>query len=277
MDVEIRTAEQEDEAAVTAFTEHPRVHAEFVTWLDEGISLVADSDDAGVVGYVHLHVYPSDEAWIDVLAVAEEERRRGVGFRLVDAAVEEADDRGVDVVRCMGMAEDSTVEGFADSVGFDVAAELHLARGFGFPYGSQFEEAQFDASLETIRDTGVYGRVNGLYADAEGRFRGLPTSVDGFDDARILGFSDDGEVRGAVVFSGRGVNRDAPENRSEMVCGFVWCEEDYASQMALDVRGEARDRNLQDAAVWIPVDLVPSFDQAGFDVGGKRYVYQRRV
>ncbi len=276
MDLEIRSAEAGDEAAVTGFSEDSRLHTEFSDWVGDGVSLVAESDVDGVVGYVHLHVFPSEEAWVEVLSVAEGRRGEGVGSRLVEAAVEEAEEAGIDVVRCEA-GEDSGVQGFAESLGFEVAAEIHLARGFGFPYGSQLEPAQFDASLDTISDTDVYERLNGLYADTDGRFRELPESVEEFEDETVLGFSEDGEVRGAVVYCGRGVNRDAPENRSEFVCGFVWSEEDYAAQMALDVRGEARDRNLQDAAVYLPVDLVPSFDQAGYEVGGKRYVYRRRL
>lgn len=276
MDVEVRKASEEDAAGVAELSGDPRLKGNFDGWLDEGISLVA-VESGDVVGYVHLHLFSGDEAYVDVVAVSEDVRREGVGSRLVEAALGEAADGGVDVVRCSSEAEDSSTESFASSLGFDVAAELHFARGFGFPYGSQLEDAQFDASLDVIRGTDVFDRVNGVYADVDGRFRRLPDSVDGFDDERVLGFEDDGEVRGAVVFSGRGSNEDAPENRSEMVCGFVWCEEDAAAQMALDVRGEARERNLHDAAVYIPVDLVPSFDQAGFDVGGKRYVYERRV
>lgn len=275
MDVEIRQARGGDGPEVAELSDDSTLEQRFDDGLEEGVSVVA-ADSGDVVGYVHLDTLSGDEGYLDTVAVAEDVRREGVGSALVEWALEDAGE-DLQVVRCSSPAEAGAAMGFASSLGFDVVAELHLARGFGFPYGSQLEEAQFDAALDTLRDTDVFERLGGVYADVDGRFRALPETVEGFDDERVLGFRDDGEVRGAVVFSGRGSNEGAPEKRSEMVCGFVWCEEDYAAQMALDVRGEARDRNLHDAAVYIPVDLVPSFDQAGFEVGGKRYVYERRV
>lgn len=276
MDLEVREATEGDANEVAELSTGHLPTEDLDGWLDEGVSLVAEVD-GGVSGYLHLHLFSSGEGYVDAVAVDEDVRREGVGSALVEVAVDEAGDEGVEVVRCSAAADDGVAEEFASSLGFDVAAELHLARGFGFPYGSQLEDAHFDASLEVLRETDVYDRLNGLYADVDGRFRRLPDSVEEFDDGQVLGFEDDDEVRGAVVFSGRGANEQAPENRSEMICGFVWCQEDYAAQMALDVRGEARDRNLHDAAVHLPMDLVPSFDQAGYDVGGKRYVYRRRV
>jgi hypothetical protein len=95
----------------------------------------------------------------------------------------------------------------------------------------------------------------------------------------VLGFVEDDDVRAVALCDGVRVNETGEEKRTELVLGLVWVEPRYASQFALDVRGEARDRNLNDALVFLPDDdeVIGAFDQAGYEFDRRDHVYEKVI
>jgi GNAT superfamily N-acetyltransferase len=280
MDVTVRDARPEDRDGVVAFADSTWDGWDYVPdvwedWLDEGIALVAEADGRPV-GTVHAAVR-GDEAWLEGLRVDEDHRREGVGTDLLDTAVGRLAEEGVSVVRCMSFEGNDAATSFLDEAGFERVAALRHGRGFGFPYGSTLEPANFDESLEVVRDTDAFETVAGLYATTDWRMWSVPDSVEGYD-GEVLGFVEDGEVRGVALCDGVRVNDTGEERRTELVLGFVYVEPRYASQFALDVRGEAREREIHDALVFLPDDeTVDAFEQAGYDFDRKDHIYEKVI
>ncbi|MCX2819364.1 GNAT family N-acetyltransferase [Haladaptatus sp. F3-133] len=280
MDVTVRDARAEDIDAVTAFADSTWDGWDYVPdawddWLDEGVTLVADADGRPV-GTVH-GVTRDDEAWLEGLRVDEDYRREGIASALVDGVVERTADRGVSVVRCMAFDGNEAGVSFLESVGFGRTATVRHGRGFGFPYGSALEPANFDESLEVVRGTEAFEAVDGLYATSDWRMWSVPDSVNGYE-GEVLGFVEDGEVRGIALCDGTRINETGEERRTELVLGFVWSEPRYVSQFALDIRGEAREREIHDAVVFVPDDqTVDAFDQAGYDFDRHDHIYEKVI
>ncbi|MDY6780172.1 MAG: GNAT family N-acetyltransferase [Halobacteria archaeon] len=252
-------------------------------WLeaDEGVVLVAvpeDGDDA--VGVVRVTAFLTGEAWLEGMRVHPDHRREGVATALTDEALDVAAKRNAEVVRSMTFEWNEQGVELLESLGFERSVELRHARGFGFPYGSQIEEATFDESLDVIRETDAYDAVGGLHATSDWKMVSIPETVTNFrEGTEVLAFEEDDDVRSVMICDGVRTNTSGVEERTELVLGFVWCDPEYASQLALDIRGEARDRNLNDALVFLPDDeeYIGSFEQAGFDVSDLDYVYERDI
>jgi ribosomal protein S18 acetylase RimI-like enzyme len=280
MDVKIRDARRDDRDAVASFADSTWDGWDYVPdvwddWLDEGVALVAEIDGRPV-GTVHA-VTRGDEAWIEGLRVEDEHRREGIGSALVSEAIERIAASDVSVVRCMAFDDNDAAVSFLETNGFERAVTVRHGRGFGFPYGTTLEAAGYDESLEVLRDTDTFDAVDGLYATEDWRMWSVPDSVDGYD-GEILGFVEDGDVRGIALCDGTRVNETGEERRTELVLGFVWVEPRYASQFALDVRGEARERGIHDALVFLPDDdTVDAFDQAGYDLDRVDHIYRRVI
>lgn len=279
MDVKVRDALPGDLDAVTAFADSTWDGWDYVPdswdeWLEEGVALVAEVNGE-VVGTVHA-VTRGDEAWLEGMRVDEEHRREGVGSALIDAAEKNLQESGISVVRCMAFEDNDAALGLLEAAGFEHVTTMRHGRGFGFPYGTTLETANYDESLEVLRDSVSFEEAGGLYATSEWRMWSVPDSVEDYD-GEILGFVEDDDVRGVALCDGVRVNETAEEKRTELVLGSVWVEPRYASQFALDVRGEARDRNINDSLVFLPEDteIIEAFDQAGFDFERHDKIYEK--
>ena len=280
MDVKIREARAEDRDSVASFADSTWDGWDYVPdawddWLDDGVALVAERDGRPA-GTVHA-VTRDGEAWIEGLRVDDEHRREGVGTALIDAIVERLAESGASVARCMAFEENDAAVSFLEDAGFERSTTVRHARGFGFPYGTALEAADYDESLEVIRDTDALESVGGLYATTDWRMWSVPDSVEDYD-GEILGFVEDDDVRGIAICDGVRVNDTGEERRTELVLGFVWVEPRYASQFALDVRGEAREREIHDAVVFLPDgETVDAFEQAGFDFDRYDHIYEKVI
>jgi ribosomal-protein-alanine N-acetyltransferase len=98
--------------------------------------LVAEDDtrDDGpqVVGYAGLIAYP-DEAHVATIGVAGKRQGEGIGARLLDALLEEADRRRVPVVLLEVRADNELAQGLYRRRGF---AEIGRRRGYYQPSGT---------------------------------------------------------------------------------------------------------------------------------------------
>jgi GNAT superfamily N-acetyltransferase len=281
MDVTVRDARPGDVEHVADFASETWDGWDYVPdvwedWLEEGVTLVAESGGT-VVGVVH-GIARGEEGWLEGMRVAEEHRREGVGSTLTEAAIERLADEGASVVRCMVFDDNDAAVELLDSLGFERVTTVRHGRGFGFPYGSIIEEANYDDSLQVLRDSDAFEAVAGLYATKDWHMWSVPETVEEFE-GDVLGFVEDEEVRAVALFDGVRVNETGEEKRTELVLGIVWVEPRYASQFALDVRGEARERNINDALVFLPDDeeIVGAFDQAGFEFERRDHIYEKRI
>jgi len=281
MDVTVRDARPGDVEYVAEFASETWDGWDYVPdvwddWLDEGVTLVAGSGE-NVVGVVHGIVH-DDEAWLEGMRVAEEHRRAGVGSTLTETLLERLEEEEVSVARCMAFdGNDAAVE-LLDTLGFERVTTTRHWRGFGFPYGSIIEEANYDDSLQVLRDSDAFEASAGLYATKDWRMWSVPETVEEYE-GDVLGFVEDDDVRAVALCDGVRVNETGEEKRTELVLGLVWVEPRYASQFALDVRGEARERNINDALVFLPDDeeIVGAFDQAGFEFERRDHIYEKRI
>ncbi len=284
MDLNVRDARQDDLNEVSGFATKTWDGWDYVPnvwddWLDEGVTLVAETEDE-VVGVVHGVTGGTDdeEAWLEGMRVDEEHRREGVASVLTETALERLAGEGATVARCMAFDGNDAALALLDELGFERATTLRHGRGFGFPYGSMIEEANYDESLEVLRDSDAFDAVSGLYATKDWRVWSVPEKVDDYA-GDVLGFVEDDDVRAVALCDGVRVNETGEEKRTELVLGLVWVEPRYASQFALDVRGEARERNINDALVFLPDDdeTVSAFDQAGYEFDRYDHIYERRI
>ncbi|WP_236825761.1 MULTISPECIES: ribosomal protein S18-alanine N-acetyltransferase [unclassified Blastococcus] len=92
--------------------------------------LVAE-DDGGVVGYAGLIAY-DDEAHVATIGVTGARQGEGIGARLLDALLAEADRRGAPVVLLEVRADNETAQGLYRRRGF---AEIGRRRGYYQPSG----------------------------------------------------------------------------------------------------------------------------------------------
>ena len=93
--------------------------------------LVAEDGDT-VVGYAGLIAYP-DEAHVSTIGVAGKRQGEGIGARLLDALLEEADRRRVPVVLLEVRADNELAQGLYRRRGF---AEIGRRRGYYQPSGT---------------------------------------------------------------------------------------------------------------------------------------------
>jgi ribosomal-protein-alanine N-acetyltransferase len=93
--------------------------------------LVAEDGDA-VVGYAGLIAYP-DEAHVATIGVAGARQGEGIGARLLDALLAEADRRRVPVVLLEVRADNELAQGLYRRRGF---AEIGRRRGYYQPSGT---------------------------------------------------------------------------------------------------------------------------------------------
>ena len=281
MDVTVRDARPDDVNPVAEFASETWDGWDYVPdvwddWLEEGVTLVAESG-GNVVGVVH-GVARGNEGWLEGMRVAEEYRREGVGSTLTEALLARLSEEGVSVARCMAFdGNDAAVE-LLDSLGFKHVTTVRHGRGFGFPYGSIIEEANYDDSLQVLRDSDAFEAASGLYATKDWRMWSVPETVEDYE-GDVLGFVEDDDVRAVALCDGVRVNETDEEKRTELVLGIVWVEPRYASQFALDVRGEARERNINDALVFLPDDeeIIGAFDQAGFEFERRDHIYEKKI
>jgi len=281
MDLDVRDARPADIDDVAGFATETWDGWDYVPdiwedWLGEGTTLVAEYEGE-VVGTVHA-TERGDEAWLEGLRVAEEHRREGVGSRLTEAALERIAEEGTSVVRCVVFDDNDAAVELLNELGFERVTTMRHGRGFGFPYGSMIEEANYDESLRVLRDSDSFEVAGGLYATKDWRVWSVPETVEEYE-GDVLGFVEDDDVRAVALCDGVRVNETGEEKRTELVLGLVWVEPRYASQFALDVRGEARDRNINDALVFLPdeKEVVSAFDQAGFEFEGRDHVYEKKT
>jgi [ribosomal protein S18]-alanine N-acetyltransferase len=93
--------------------------------------LVAEDDEA-VVGYGGLIAYP-DEAHVATIGVTTTRQGEGIGARLLDALLAEADRRGSPVVLLEVRADNEVAQGLYRRRGF---AEIGRRRGYYQPSGA---------------------------------------------------------------------------------------------------------------------------------------------
>lgn len=93
--------------------------------------LVAE-DDGGIVGYAGLIAY-DDEAHVATIGVTGARQGEGIGARLLDALLAEADQRAVPVVLLEVRADNETAQGLYRRRGF---AEIGRRRGYYQPSGT---------------------------------------------------------------------------------------------------------------------------------------------
>jgi ribosomal-protein-alanine N-acetyltransferase len=93
--------------------------------------LVAEDDEA-VVGYGGLIAYP-DEAHVATIGVTTSRQGEGIGARLLDALLAEADRRGSPVVLLEVRADNEVAQGLYRRRGF---AEIGRRRGYYQPSGA---------------------------------------------------------------------------------------------------------------------------------------------
>ncbi|MGY2003911.1 ribosomal protein S18-alanine N-acetyltransferase [Blastococcus sp. SYSU DS1024] len=98
---------------------------------DTGHYLVAE-DDGAVVGYAGLIAY-DDEAHVATIGVTGARQGEGIGARLLDALLAEADRRGAPVVLLEVRADNETAQGLYRRRGF---AEIGRRRGYYQPSGT---------------------------------------------------------------------------------------------------------------------------------------------
>jgi ribosomal protein S18 acetylase RimI-like enzyme len=282
MDVEVRDARRGDIDDVAGFASETWDGWDYIPdawddWMEQGTTLVAESEPDGVVGTVHT-VRRGKEAWVEGMRVDEGHRREGVATELTEEALERLADEGASVVRCMAFGDNEDGAELMRSLGFERAATFRHGRGFGFPYGSMIEEANYEESLRVLRDSDAFEATGGLYATEDWRMWSVPDTVKEYG-GDVLGFAEDGDVRAVALCDGVRINETGEEKRTELVLGLVWVEPRYASQFALDVRGEARDRNINDALVFLPDDdeVVGAFDQAGYEFDEREHVYEKVI
>jgi ribosomal-protein-alanine N-acetyltransferase len=92
--------------------------------------LVAIDDDGGVLGYAGLTAYPSDEAWVQNIAVRRDAQRRGVGRALLEALLAEAARRGARKVLLEVAADNGPAQRLYAAYGFEVVG---VRRGYYQP------------------------------------------------------------------------------------------------------------------------------------------------
>lgn len=284
MNVNIREARPEDRDDVFEFASDTWEGWDYLPevwrdWLDEGTLLVAETD-SGVVGTVHVTAYLTGESWLEGMRVHPEHRRKGIATQLTERAIEIARERGAGVARCMTFEWNDMGLEFVESLGFEQRAELRHARSFGFPYGTQLNDATFNASLDAIRETDAYDRVDGLYITRDWKALQIPEEVTNFQaGSEILALEENDDIQAILVSDGVRKNTSGVDERTELVLGFVWCEKEYMSSVALDIRAEVREREINDALVFLPDEenYVSSFEQAGFDVSSPDYIYEKRI
>ncbi|HEX2356430.1 MAG TPA: ribosomal protein S18-alanine N-acetyltransferase [Micromonosporaceae bacterium] len=92
--------------------------------------LVAIDDDGGVLGYAGLTAYPSDEAWVQNIAVRRDAQRRGVGRALLEALLAEAARRGARKVMLEVAADNGPAQRLYAAYGFEVVG---VRRGYYQP------------------------------------------------------------------------------------------------------------------------------------------------
>lgn len=283
MDLDVRDARPVDIDDVASFATETWDGWDYIPdvwddWLEEdgGITLVAEHE-GNVVGVVH-GAKRGDEAWLEGMRVAEEHRREGVAAELTETTLERLAEEGASVARCMVFDDNDAACELLDKLGFERVTTVRHGRGFGFPYGSMIEEANYNESLQVLRDSGAFEATSGLYATKDWRMWSVPEAVEEYE-GDVLGFVEDDDVRAVALCDGVRVNETGEEKTTELVLGLVWVEPRYASQFALDVRGEARDRNLNDALVFLPDDeeVVGAFDQAGFEFERRDHVYEKKI
>jgi len=283
MDIDVRDAVPGDINDVAEFATETWDGWDYIPdvwedWLEEdgSVTLVAESKN-GVVGVVH-GTGRDEEAWLEGMRVAEEHRREGVGSTLTEAALERLADEGVSIARCMAFEGNDAAVELLDALGFERVATVRHGRGFGFPYGSMIEEANYEESLRVLRESEAFEEASGLYATKDWRMWSVPETVEEYE-GDVLGFVEDDDVRAVALCDGVRVNETGEEKRTELVLGLVWVEPRYASQFALDVRGEARERNINDALIFLPDDeeIVGAFDQAGFEFERRDHIYEKRI
>ncbi|MDY6765669.1 MAG: GNAT family N-acetyltransferase [Halobacteria archaeon] len=237
-------------------------------WPQEGEVFVAEQD-SDLVGVVRV-VASGDGAWFEGLSLGESRRaKRGeIGSRLLGEAVDFSRESGADVLR--GVVLDSH-KGSVDSLegeGFERVAELRRGWGFGFPYESDLEDAHFDQSLEYLRETEGYGLTSGLYVNDRLRVREIPQRVEELgEDARVLALGHEDDIPAVVISSGVRENKAGETSREELVMGFVWSQPQHISDVALYIRGEVNERDLDDAIVFLPAvdEYTSSFVESGYE------------
>lgn len=284
MNTEIREARPDDRDPVLKFASDtwegwdylPEVWSD---WTEEGTLLVAETDDQPV-GVIHVTAYLTGEAWLEGARVHPDHRREGIATQLTERALGIARKRGAEIARCMTFEWNDAGRELVESLGFKRAAAVRHARSFGFPYGTSLEDATFDASLDAIRETEAFDQFGGLYVTRDWKALEIPEMVGNFQaGAGILALEEGDDVRAIMISDGVRTNTRGVDERTELVLGFTWCDPDYASSVALDIRAEVREREINDALVFLPdrEDIVASFEQAGYDVSKPDFIYEKRI
>ncbi|MFB6282632.1 MAG: N-acetyltransferase family protein [Halobacteria archaeon] len=292
--MEVRAATPEDRERVLEFTKDtwakegegaggwdfiPGVWDRWMEKQDEGKGTVLVADDGGEpVGIVRATAYLTGEAWMEGLRVAESHRNEGVGTLLTERALEYMKEAGARVARVMTFSWNEPALQILMDTGFERTAEFRFARAFGFPYGTKLGAANFDSSLYAIRDTEAYDDMNGLYVTDDWQMLEIPDRYSDFlSGVDVLAWEADDDIRAILICSGKRDRITGDQDRTELVFGFVWMEPKYAGDVALDVRAEAREREAEDALVFMPDrdDYVNSFEQAGFDFSDVDYVFEK--
>ncbi|MFB6360498.1 MAG: GNAT family N-acetyltransferase [Halobacteriales archaeon] len=137
MDVLVRPATLNDEAAVVAFTEDtwidrggdyiPRVFEDWVRSDDETQRTFVAELDGAVKGILQCVLLSDREAWMQGMRVAPDARKQGLSHRLNETAADWAWDRGATVVRNMVFSWNGPALASSRSSGFAPATEFRWA------------------------------------------------------------------------------------------------------------------------------------------------------
>lgn len=117
-------------------------------WYDEAVikmelrsprtELLVATEDEEIVGFIHGH-WAGDTGIILRLYVYPDHRNQGIGGDLFEAISDNLEERGVDTLRGMALAENDTATGFFEDQGMvQVGSETTAIAG------TQYEEAVFE-------------------------------------------------------------------------------------------------------------------------------------
>src|SRR3989304_4655881 len=113
-----------------------------------GLSYVAEMDGQ-VVGFLMGRILerryaPYVGAWVEILGVAPELQRRGIGHRLLEAFLEGCRGKGIQEVHAVASIRDTVVKPFLETYGFKQGELVHLHKKLYTQTGEHYSSLGHD-------------------------------------------------------------------------------------------------------------------------------------